>query len=197
MELWVGTESTWSIRAWLCAQIAQIPVDVKVIDLTSESDKQRLAGKSPSALVPILIDGETLIHDSLAIAEYLNEISHGALLPKDSRQRALVRSLCCELHSGFSHIRGQMPLSFAAVESVAENAELNREIDRITDIFFRAKRPFYSQEPGMFDAFYGVLAYRLNQYGVKLTGLAGQYQTDLLQWPLLQKSFDQARNWSC
>lgn len=196
MELWVGTESTWSIRAWLCAQIAQVPVTIHVLDLNSDDDKQQLASKSPTALVPLLIDGDTCIHDSLAIAEYLNEISEGKLLPTNQKARAQARSVCAELHSGFSHLRGQMPLSFSDVKPAAMNPDLNREIDRLSDIFFQSQSPFFFEKPGIVDAFYGVLAVRLSQYGVHLGGLSGQYQQSLLQWPLLQQSIQQAKRWS-
>ena len=73
MELVVGTDSTWSLRVWICLQIVNIKATDVVIDLTDADYKEKILMHSPSGLVPAFIDGNIEIHDSLAITEYLNE----------------------------------------------------------------------------------------------------------------------------
>ncbi len=121
MQLWVGVGSTWSIRALLCAKITGISVDIKVINLSSQASKTELLHVSEAGLVPVLIasdDHSVVVHDSLAIAEYFNELSNGALYPEDRNARAKARSLMAEIHSGFGAIRSCYPFSCdASLES--------------------------------------------------------------------------------
>ena len=94
MKLTVGTDSTWSLRVWICSQLAQLDVEVNVIDLTKLEYKSEIFKYSETGLVPSLNVGTFAIHDSLAIVEYFNECSKGALYPSSRSERALARSLC-------------------------------------------------------------------------------------------------------
>lgn len=51
------------------------------------------------------------------------------------------------------------------------------------------------EKPGMVDAFYSVLAFRLINYGIKFEGKAGDYQESLIQWSLFKVAMTQAMNW--
>ncbi|MCG9581319.1 glutathione S-transferase N-terminal domain-containing protein [Vibrio tubiashii] len=196
MQLVVGTGSTWSLRVWLCATMANLELDAQVIDLSNPASKQQLAQLSPSALVPVLRDGNLAVHDSLAIVEYLNEQSGGALYPQDKSQRAIARSLCNEMHSGFFTLRSQCSFTFDSVPPAdMSNQALRLELERVTAIFSQAELPFMFARPGAVDAFYAVLAYRLNSYGIRLEGKAGQYQASLLDWALMQSGIEQMRQW--
>jgi maleylacetoacetate isomerase len=59
---------------------------------------------NPQELVPVLVDGRRVIHQSLAIAEYLDELYPDTrpLLPVGARERAQVRALAqlvaCDIH---------------------------------------------------------------------------------------------------
>lgn len=197
MKLVVGNCSTWSMRALTCLEIAGIAVEDIVIPLGEPGYEDALANMSDSMLVPVLIDGETKIHDSLAIAEYANELSSGELWPQDTKQRAIARSVVCELHSGFPLIRTLMPFGWDVTAiSTENNTNLQRELRRLSTIWQHASGEFYFSDPSAVDAFYAVLAYRLNAYGVTLSGPASDYQTALLEWPLFQKVLARARTWA-
>ncbi|MCV6621809.1 MAG: glutathione S-transferase [Cellvibrionaceae bacterium] len=204
MQLTVGTDSTWSLRAWICTQIASVEVDISVIDLASAGYKAKIQQYSKAGQVPFLIDDtvekqgkQALIYDSLAIAEYLNERSEGALLPKDISDRALARSLCAELHSGFMALRSNCPFSLQAVSPLSEiNSDIQKELDRLVQIFESAKGAFMFGSATMVDAFYAILAFRLAHYGLKLEGKAGAYQQSLLQWDLLKAAIKKAKQWN-
>ena len=162
MKLTVGTDSTWSLRAWICSQIAQLTIEVNVIDLTNSDFKSEILKHSVTGLVPSLSEGTIVIHDSLAISEYFNECSEGALYPEEMSERALARSLCSELHSGFMALRSQCPFSLEQVEPLLTfNNNIQVELSRIETIFESAQLPFMFSSAGAVDAFYSILAFRL------------------------------------
>ena len=190
MTLISGTDSTWSLRAWLCARIAGLNPEVIRIDLTTPDFKQEILKYSSAGLVPVLIQDDLVIHDSLAIAEYLNEISGGKLYPDDTRERALARSLCAEMHSGFSNVRAQCSFTQQEVPPLNEwDENIQVELSRISTIFAAARLPFMFEQLSAVDAFYAVLAKRLSHYGIELKGKAGDYQQSLNDWPLLAEAF--------
>lgn len=196
MQLIVGTDSTWSLRTWLCGEIAGLDLDVKVVDLSKAEFKQQLTQLSPSALVPALNNGDLVVHDSLAIAEYLNELSAGALYPQEQNDRAIARALCNELHSGFFNLRSKCSFTLGQVEPADLSDEgVRLEVERVAEIFAQAQLPFMHAHAGAVDAFYAVLAYRLNSYGIYFKGKAGDYQTSLLQWDLMQTGIEQMTQW--
>jgi len=196
MKLIVGTDSSWSLRAWICVSLVGKAFEEQIIDLSHNKRTLQLAQVSDTALLPVFCDGDMCIHDSLAIAEYLNEISQGGLYPQEQQPRAQSRSLIAEMHSGFFALRSAMPFTLETVTQVLPISDaINAELARVDAIFSGAQLPFMYANPGAVDAFYGILAYRLNQYGIKLQGQAGRYQQSLLQWPLLQQAIAKAREW--
>ena len=151
---------------------------------------------SPTGLVPALINDSCVVHDSLAIAEYVNEISKGQLYPVDTEQRAVARSLCAELHTGFFQLRNNCPFTLDKVTTPLNRGEkIMLEISRVEAIFSQAKLPFMYDSAGVVDTFYAVLAFRLNTYGIKFEGSAGRYQESSLSWNILEKAISQAKTW--
>ena len=197
MQLVVGTLSTWSLRAFICSQIAGIKLDLIPINLEVQDYKAKVLKYSPTGLVPVLLADNIAIHDSLAIAEYFNECSNGALYPKDQSERALARSLSMEMHSGFMNLRGQCPFTFDKVSPLENLTDaIKKEIERVEIIFAQAKGPFMFDQAGAVDAFYAILAFRLKAYGIVLSGKAGEYQYSLLNWALLKETLALASKWS-
>lgn len=196
MELIVGDFSTWSMRAWLCLRMADISFSEVIVPLDRPDSRQLLVRYSDSGLVPVLNTGEFKVHDSLAIAEYCNEIAGGNLLPRDVRQRAECRSLVCELHAGFSRIRTTMPFAWNPAPVATLPVEAERECQRLDSIWGKARGPFYYEQPSMADAFYAVMACRLSNYGIRFGGAAGEYQTRLQEWPLFVELLKRARLWT-
>ncbi|PKG39091.1 glutathione S-transferase [Psychromonas sp. Urea-02u-13] len=196
MELIVGTDSTWSVRAWICLQLVNIDVSEQVIDLGSANYKSDILKYSSVGLVPVLIDETLVIHDSLAITEYINESSNGGLYPRNIKDRALARSLCAEMHSGFSSLRNQCPFTLKhIVNNVEISSALSNELTRVEAIFELAEGPYMFESASAVDAFYSILAFRLKSYGFIFEGKAGEYQYSLLNWSLLKKAITQAKHW--
>jgi len=196
MKLTVGTDSTWSLRTWICSELAQLSIDINVIDLSDSDYKSEILEYSVTGLVPSLTVGTLVIHDSLAIVEYFNECCDGTLYPKLKAERAIARSLCAELHSGFMNLRCQCPFSLGYVEPLsAFSDDINNELTRIESIFELAQLPFMFESAGIVDAFYSLLAFRLTTYGIKLQGKAGAYQESLLNWSKLKQAIKLAQDW--
>jgi len=195
IQLIVGTGSTWSIRAWLCLMLAKIEFSERIIQLENPAAKQTLSEASPTGLVPVLQLGTIDIHDSLAIAEYANEQSNGSLYPHHAHERAIARSYCAELHSGFLQLRQLCPFTFNKQTTPVMSNELQREVNRLNAIFSSAQGTFFFEQATVVDAFYAVLAYRVECYGIELSTEAALYQKALLSWPLFQKALNHARQW--
>ena len=194
MRLIVGDLSTWSIRAWLILRLAEVEFETDIIPLGTPETASKLEGLSATKLVPILHHHGQQIHDSLAIAEYLHEHYPDRVLYPDARSdRTLARSLCAELHSGFNAIRKELPFSLDKQETPGISKEVERDLARLDEIFCSASDPFYFNQAGIVDAFYGVMALRLDHYRISLSPAAQGYANQLLDWPLLRMALaDQA-----
>ena len=116
--LYSGTRnaSSWAMRAWLALTEAGVPFEEHVVDIRRPQRFDNLArvGRfSPPAAVPVLVDGDVVIFDSLAIMEYANELGGGRLLPADLRRRAHARSLLAWQHAGLSGICARLSFESA------------------------------------------------------------------------------------
>ena len=207
MQLIVGTDSTWSLRTWMCAKLANIDVSEQVINLSEHNYKSSIVKYSSAGLVPALLVDGTVIHDSLAIVEYFNEITDGSLYPTPIVERALARSLCAEMHAGFMEARRNFPFTLTSEpvnngkseqpfsSAQALNQPIQDELTRIVRIFEQAKGTFMFDRAGAVDAFYAILAFRLHSYGIVFDGKAGEYQRSLLDWSLLNDAINKAVRW--
>jgi glutathione S-transferase len=121
MKLYIGNKnySSWSMRPWVMlknAGIAFEEVKLRFDSMDSGSDfKNAIEKISPVGKVPVLVDGALTVWDTLAIAEYAAE-SHPEkqLWPTEKAQRARARSICAEMHSGFTHLRGACMMNIEA-----------------------------------------------------------------------------------
>jgi glutathione S-transferase len=107
--------SSWSLRGWLLCKMVGLKFVEEVVPVDDPANRAELLLLSPSILVPCLMHDGIRIWDTLAIAEYLNEIKPRAgLLPKNRAARARCRSICGEMHSGFSNLRSALPMNLKA-----------------------------------------------------------------------------------
>lgn len=105
--LYSGTRnaSSWAFRAWLALKEAGVAFEERVVDIRRpqrHANLARIGEFSPPAAVPVLVDGEAVIFDSLAIMEYANDLGGGVLLPAQPGPRARARSFLAWQHSGLS-----------------------------------------------------------------------------------------------
>jgi len=195
-ELLVAPPSTWALRAWLVLKLANCPFTTNAISHDTLMDKAAMSTYSDTGLVPVLKRGNLIIHDSLAIAEFVNELfPQQKLYPADQAQRAQARSLVAELHSGFSAIRTQMPFFIGEPKTASIDGSAQHQLERLQQCWTQAQAPFYFVEAGIVDAFYAVMAARLFRYQIHFKGCAGDYQRRLLDWPLLQEGLQSQTQW--
>ena len=107
--------SSWSLRGWLLTRFSGLPFDEVVMPIDDPGARAELLLLSPSILVPCLVHNGVKVWDTLAIAEYLNEVMpDSGILPADRRERAHCRSICGEMHSGFASLRSALPMNLKA-----------------------------------------------------------------------------------
>lgn len=186
--------SSWSLRAWLALEAVGEPFDEVLIPLGRPEAAQEIRRYSPSGRVPALLEGELTVWDSLAICEYLAERHPEAhLWPADPRVRAVARSAVAEMHSGFTAVRGHMPMNLRASRPGAGRGPgVAEDVERITAIWEHCRRDFGTGGDLLFgsftlaDAFYAPVVSRFRTYGVTPTGAAGAYMDALWSLPAMQ-----------
>ncbi|MEN9587293.1 MAG: hypothetical protein RIT15_868 [Pseudomonadota bacterium] len=121
MKLYIGNKnySSWSMRPWVLLRQAGIQFDeVKVLFdsfAPTSNFKQTMLKVSPRGQVPVLVDGDLVVTDTLAIAEYLAEsLPEKNLWPKDKIARAKARMACAEMHAGFTALRSNCMMNIEA-----------------------------------------------------------------------------------
>jgi len=184
--------SSWSLRGWLAVKLSGEPFETRLVQLTGLGVNARWSF-SPSGMVPALHDGDVVVWDSLAIAEYLAE-RHPGMWPADRAARAVARSVTAEMHSGFRPLRGEMTMCIRErVDVTPWSDELARDIARVTVLWndvrarFGAKGSYLFGDFSIADAFYGPVAFRFQTYGVKPEGAAATYLRDLLAHPFMRE----------
>ena len=189
MQLIIGNKnySSWSMRPWVLMKQLGIPFDeLKLRFDFSEGSafRQAVARHSPAGKVPVLVDGDLAIWDTLAITEYLAE-KHPGVWPAERAARARARSLVCEMHSGFSALRNHCPMNIEAqMHDVgqriwAEQAAVRSDVARIDAAWSQALTasggPFLFGNFSAADAFYAPVCMRLLTYGLPVSDAARAY----------------------
>ena len=173
---------SWSLRGWLLCKIAGLEFVEEMAGADDPSTRAELLLLSPSFLVPCLTTGAIKVWDTLAIAEYLNELyPQSGLLPRDTAERARCRSVSGEMHSGFSNLRSALPMNIKGhYPGFKVWAGAQADIDRITTIWRESLAasggPFlFGASPSMADAMYAPVCTRFLTYDVKLDGECAAY----------------------
>jgi glutathione S-transferase len=181
--------SSWSLRGWLLCRMAGLDFTEEVVPVDDPGNRAELLLLSPSILVPCLTHNGIRVWDTLAIAEYLNEVAPQAgLLPGDVKARARCRSICGEMHSGFSNLRSALPMNLKVRHpgfKVWSGAQA--DIDRIrtiwSDCLAEHGGPYLFSKPTMADAMYAPVVTRFETYDVPMTGACAEYCRHILAWP--------------
>jgi len=177
--------SSWSLRPWVLLRARAIDFTEVLVPFEGASNRERFRRFSPNGKVPCLVDGAVTVWDSLAIAEYLAE-RHPGVWPADALARAWARCAAAEMHSGFAVLRDRCSMSCGVRVRLHEMpAPLLQDLERVaelwTDGLERFGGPFLAgPQFGAVDAFFAPVAFRVQTYGLGLTGPAGAYASRLL-----------------
>ncbi|NLN57000.1 MAG: glutathione S-transferase family protein [Gammaproteobacteria bacterium] len=201
MQLYIANKnySSWSLRPWLVLKAFHLPFEEIQINFPTERGqgnfKQQVLAVNSNGKVPALLHDGLLVWDSLAICEYLAEqFPEQALWPRNAQQRAWARSICAEMHSGFTDLRSLCGMNIRAnlaevgAKLWQEHAGLRQDVARIEQIW--ATRPtvggFLCGEFSIADAFYAPVVTRFMTYALPVSAESQQYMQRVMQHPAMQ-----------
>jgi glutathione S-transferase len=176
--------SSWSLRPWLLMTELGIRFTEKLIPF-EESNHVNFKAFAPSAKVPCLHDGGTVVWDSLAIMEYLAE-SHPGVWPEDRNARAWARCASAEMHAGFGALRNYCSMNCGLRLRLHNSPEtLTNDLNRLDELWSdglsRFGGPFLAGAAfTAVDAFYAPVAFRIQTYGLPLSPASQEYANRLL-----------------
>ncbi len=195
LKLIIGNKnySSWSMRPWIAMKAADIPFEETVISLDATNFKQVVGPVSGTGKVPVLIDGDVRVWESLAILEYLAEkFPEAGLWPAERSARAFARAVSNEMHAGFLPLRRHLPMNLwrpVIKRELTPDAAVN--VQRIEAIWAecRARCGQKSGEPFLFgrfgaaDAMYAPIVARFHTYGVDVSATARSYMDAVMALP--------------
>ncbi len=192
LKLTIGNKnySSWSMRPWVLLRQAGIPFEEKLVRFDAfdagSQFKQALAGLTPTGKVPVLQDDALVIWDTLAIAEYLAEqFPEKQLWPKDKAARARARSVCAEMHAGFSALRSHCTMNIEASlpdigaliwrDQPAVRADVERLVTMWSELLQAHGGPLLFGSFTIVDAYFAPVCMRLKTYALPVPPAIAAY----------------------
>jgi glutathione S-transferase len=169
--------SSWSLRAWLAATHLGLAFDEVRIPLDTPEFGEQIRRWSAAARVPVLVDGDVTVWDSLAICEYVAERTGEPGWPEAPALRAHARSSVAEMHSGFAALRAALPMNLRARRRVTLDAATEADAERCVALWCEALTLHDGAEPWLYgrwsiaDAFWTPVVMRFLTYGVPIPEL--------------------------
>ncbi len=186
--------SSWSMRPWLLMKQLGIAFDEIIIPLDLADTKAKVLKHSPAGKVPILIDGDATVWESIAITEYVGEAYGAPVWPEDRTARAMARSIAAEMHAGFSALRSACPMNLGKKFAQKDRGEaVARDVARFSEIVHQARERFGAGGPFLFgsfsaaDAMYAPLVTRLETYSIALDATTRAYVDGILSLPAFRE----------
>jgi glutathione S-transferase len=203
LHLIIGNKnySSWSFRPWLAMKVAGIRFDETVISLDAHDFKPRLMALGGSGRVPVLIDGDRRIWESLAILEYVAEKFPAAgLWPQDTAARAHARVVASEMHAGFAALRRQLPMNVVRpVKSRPLDGSAAKDAARVDAIWSECRASHQDRGQFLFggfgaaDAMFAPVVWRFHTYAVEVSAVARAYMQAMMALPAWREWQDAAR----
>ena len=198
LQLVIGNKnySSWSMRPWLALRAGGIAFEEVFIPLyTGEADKKKILGFTSSGKVPVLIDGDVTVWDSLAIIEYAAErFAEARLWPEDRAARAHARSISAEMHSGFMALRNECGMNLhRPVGAIELSADARANIARVQQIWIECRERYGASGPFLFGAFGGAdamfapVVHRFRTYAIEVAPVAREYVATMMSLPAFQE----------
>ena len=203
LSLYIGNKnySSWSMRAAVLLDafgLAHTEHKLEFDDFSADGVFKQSIGKiSAAGKVPVLVDGDITVWDSLAIAEYVAEAHpEKALWPQDKANRAHARAITAEMHSGFQALRNACPMNIEAdLAEVGqglwqENADLRADVAYLEAMWgelLADGREFLFGSFCIADAFYAPVVMRLKGYGLPVNGVTQAYMARIQAHPAVDK----------
>jgi glutathione S-transferase len=192
--------SPWPMRVWLLMKYTGMAFDELVVDLSTTDKVTRLKAVSPSGRVPVLLDGDVQVWDSMAIIEYLGErFPEARLWPAETAARAHARSISNELHSGFAALRGRLIMNTRREPKAVEmTPQVQADIARIGELLETTLTTFGGPQGFLYDAFsaadavYAPIASRFYSYEIPVPPTVGSYFNQIRALPAYRQWCEEA-----
>ncbi len=196
--------SSWSLRPWLAMRVAEIDFDEKLIEFGDFGPEWQnaIVEYSPTKKVPLLIDGDIKVWESLAILEYLaDKWPEKKLWPTNTPARAMARSVSAEMHAGFTALRTYMPMNIRASHPGVnlDKPGVQDDVNRLTSIWREARENFGSGGDFLFghftnaDAMFAPIVSRLTTHAVEVDQVSRAYMDSVLAIPAMVSWSDAGR----
>lgn len=195
MKLIIGNRnySSWSMRPWLVLAHFDIPFEDEVLMLSGKGWRETLATRSPTGRVPVLVDGDLMVPETIAIIEYLADKNPDkAIWPADLRQRAQARAASAEMHAGYAALRSRAPMNLrashpgkVALDAVA--SDLHRIETLWWDLLSASGGPYLFGAFTAADAMFAPIATRLRVYDLPVSDRARAYVEAIYSLPAFQE----------
>ncbi len=202
LKLLIGNKnySSWSLRPWIAMKAAGIDFDEEVIPLYEPGSREQVLKHSPAGKLPVLIDGDVVIWESLAILEYLAEkFPRAALWPSDARARGHARVVANEMHGGFQALRKACPMNmWLPPKARPQPDDVMENVWRIDALWRDCRKRFGESGDFLFgafgaaDAMYAPVVSRLHSYGVPVSAEARVYMDAVMALPAWKEWHDAA-----
>lgn len=187
--------SSWSLRPWIAMRQAGLVFEEEIIALYEPGSRERVLKYSPAGKVPILIDGDMTIWESLAILDHIAErFPKTELWPSNSKVRAHARAVSAEMHAGFGPLRRHCPMNMRRVGKKRElTAEVAADVRRIEEIWtdcrarFGQGGPFLVGRFSVADAMYAPVVSRFASYAIGVGAACEAYMAAMMSLPAWQE----------
>ena len=183
--------SSWSLRPWVLMKALGIPFEDRLEPFTKPDNCEDFRAFSPTGQVPVLLDGERRVWDSLGITLYLAD-RHAGVWPGDEDARAFGQAIVAEMHGGFAALRGDCTMNVGVRVALRPmSPALTRNVDRVREIFEQGLGRFggpwlAGPEFTAADAFYAPVAFRIRTYGLDV-GKGQAWVDQVLAHPAMQE----------
>jgi len=184
--------SSWSIRPWLVLSHFALPFEAELAPLSGRGWRENIRAKSPTGRVPVLVDGDLVIPETIAIIEYLAEVNPGVdIWPADRKARALARAASAEMHAGFSQLRNAAPVNLRSdLPGRIKPDEVADDLSRIETLWGghldRYGGPYLFGTFSAADAMFAPLASRLRTYSLSVSDTSSAYVEAIYALPAFQ-----------
>lgn len=209
LKLYIGNKnySSWSMRPWVLLKQAGIPFEEKMVRFDSfeagSSFKTTVNALTPTGKVPVLVDGDLVVWDTLAIAEYVAEqFPQLALWPLNRAARARARSVCAEMHAGFTGLRSNCPMNIEAAledsgaliwrDKPAVRADVARLVGMWQELLGQHGGPLLFGNFSIADAYFAPVCMRLKTYALPVPADITAYVARVCALPGVQAWTQQA-----
>lgn len=192
--------SSWSLRGWLGVKQTGAEFEEIIFDLWTEEFNDKIKRYSPTGCVPVLVDKDIYVWESIVILDYLDrKFPDCGIWPKVSHLYAHAKAISAEMHAGFMSLRGAAPMNLRENRPYMDMDEkVKKDVARVEEIWTSCLNSDGNTGPFLFgnfsgaDMMYAPVVARLNGYGIKLNDTCMAYMKAVLEHPFLREWYEAA-----